>query len=372
MGISKVVIWVNAIFCPMIVALFIVVTVIMQGEINHQRKTVQKALDSQHKQIINLHQLVRNTENSTINILNTTVVDIQESMQQEVASVGDITSKNILVQGAATFTVLCIMVFLWHMASHLRNMYQPIIQRKILAVLWMTPIYATTALLMLILDDPLATEWLAVIKDFYEAYCIYMFLSLLIAILGRGDREEVVNLLTTRADHLHPPVHFCGFSPFLNRQKYEGNPHGLADAVLYQCQFCAMIYVFSRPVTSIGMAISNTVLGAEWTWKSPQFVFVILQNVSIFLALSGLVAFYHATRDFLAWCNPFPKFICIKGVVFMTFWQVRSYIVLLISFHFGPLVSCFILRHRHFLTALLYIYIYIYTLFIYFYPTYLP
>jgi len=69
------------------------------------------------------------------------------------------------------------------------------------------------------------------------------------------------------------------------------------------------------------MAVSNTALGTDWTWKSPQFVFVIIQNVSIFLALSGLVAFYHATRDFLAWCNPFPKFICIKGVVFMTFWQ---------------------------------------------------
>ena len=309
MGISKVVIWANAIFCPMIVALFIVVTVILQGEINHQRTTVQKALDTQHKQIVNLHKLVRNTENSTITILNTTVVEVQESMQQEVASVGENTSKNILVQGAATFTVLCIMVFLWHLSSHLRNMHQPIIQRKILAVLWMTPIYATTALLMLILDNPLATEWIAVIKDFYEAYCIYMFLSLLIAILGRGDREEVVNLMTTRADHLHPPVHFCGFSPFLNRRKYEGNPHGFADAVLYQCQFCAMIYVFSRPVTSIGMAVSNTVLGTEWTWKSPQFIFVIMQNVSIFLALSGLVAFYHATRDFLAWCNPFPKYV---------------------------------------------------------------
>mmetsp|Transcript_735 Transcript_735/g.1566 ORF Transcript_735/g.1566 Transcript_735/m.1566 type:complete len:348 (+) Transcript_735:373-1416(+) len=319
MAFYKTVVWINAIFCPMIVAFFIVSIVILQSEIHHGQTATTAALHNQHQQIIHLQNQVKNSMNSTKSLLNTTVVEVQESMAQEVATVGDETSKNILVQGAATFTVLCIMVFLWHISTHLRNMHQPIIQRKIMAVLWMTPIYGTTALLSLILDNPIATEWIAVIKDFYEAYCIYIFLALLIAILGRGDREEVVNLLTTRADHLMPPVHFCGCSPFLNRRKYDGNPHGLADAVLYQCQFCAMIYVFSRPVTSIGMAISNQVLGTEWTYKSPQFVFVILQNISIFLALSGLVAFYHATRDFLAWCNPFPKFLCIKGVVFMTF-----------------------------------------------------
>ena len=44
-------------------------------------------------------------------------------------------------------------------------------------------------------------------------------------------------------------------------------------------------------------------------------------NVSVFVAFSGLVKFYHAVHNELAWCRPFPKFMCIKGVVFMTFWQ---------------------------------------------------
>lgn len=39
------------------------------------------------------------------------------------------------------------------------------------------------------------------------------------------------------------------------------------------------------------------------------------------MAFSGLIKFYHAVQDELAWCKPFPKFLCIKGIVFMTFWQ---------------------------------------------------
>merc|ERR1712038_1077646 len=53
----------------------------------------------------------------------------------------------------------------------------------------------------------------------------------------------------------------------------------------------------------------------------PKFWLVVVQNVSVFLAFSGLLKFYHAVQDDLACCRPFPKFLCIKGIVFMTFWQ---------------------------------------------------
>merc|ERR1719203_249526 len=55
--------------------------------------------------------------------------------------------------------------------------------------------------------------------------------------------------------------------------------------------------------------------------RSPEFYFLIADNVSVFMAFSGLLKFYHAVQDDLSWCRPFPKFLCIKGVVFMTFWQ---------------------------------------------------
>ena len=53
----------------------------------------------------------------------------------------------------------------------------------------------------------------------------------------------------------------------------------------------------------------------------PQLYMTLVTNVSIFFAFAGLMKFYHAMKDELIWCNPFNKFLCIKGVVFMTFWQ---------------------------------------------------
>jgi len=272
-------------------------------------------------EVADLKEQMIHTVNTTIVYLNSTVAEATESMKQEVKDVdAQVNEQGSLMayQGAGTFSIFSVIVFLWHMTSHIREMHEPSVQRKILAILWMVPIYAVTSWISLVFGG--RVEWyIAIIKDMYEAYCIYMFLSFLIAVLGKGDRSAVVDLLTDRADHLRPPLDCCGI--FFNETRYEGNPRGRADAVLYQCQFCTMQFVFFRPFTTLGMALSNQFYGTRWDYRSPQFFFAIIQNVSIFTAFSGLLKFYHATREDLSWCNPFPKFLCIKGVVFMTFWQ---------------------------------------------------
>jgi hypothetical protein len=41
--------------------------------------------------------------------------------------------------------------------------------------------------------------------------------------------------------------------------------------------------------------------GGAMDYRSPQFYIVILQNVSVFLAFSGLLNFYHAVQEDLKW-----------------------------------------------------------------------
>ena len=68
-------------------------------------------------------------------------------------------------QVAGTFTILSCLISMWHMGSHTRKMNQPAIQRKILAILWMCPIYVSAR-------DGLAKEfWMLVC--FHRIYLIF-------------------------------------------------------------------------------------------------------------------------------------------------------------------------------------------------------
>lgn len=235
-------------------------------------------------------------------------------------------------QLAGTFCLLAILISMWHMTAHIREFKRPFVQRKILAILWMSPIYAVTSWLSLVF--PKFEGYLAIIKDFYEAYVIYQFLGFCISVLGKGDREEVVDLLAKHTDHLDPPMRMCGWC----RGEYSySSPEALARAVLLQCQIFAMQFVFFKPLTAVGLfscqKFENLCTVPDdhhfILWgvvpvhliESPVLWLKVIQNISVFMAFSGLLKFYHAVQDELAWCNPFPKFLCIKGIVFMTFWQ---------------------------------------------------
>lgn len=126
-------------------------------------------------------------------------------------------------------------------------MHQPFVQRKILSILWMSPVYGLTSFLCLVVP-PSGDPYLEILKDFYEAFVIYQFLSFLIAVIGRGDRQTVVRTLARHADHLRPPYKFLGC---LFHPRPEESDEALANSVLLECQVLAMQFVFLRPATAI-------------------------------------------------------------------------------------------------------------------------
>jgi hypothetical protein len=278
--------------------------------------------------------------NVTLERLSATVDKAEEEISEEVEKVKKDVEQYVLTtqdqfsmensfmvyQLAGTFTLLSCLISMWHMTAHLRRMNQPDAQRRILSILWMSPIYAVTSWFSLVFIS--AQGYLAIIKDGYEAYIIYQFLGFCIAVLGKGDRNTVVDLLARHADHLTPPFRLFGFCEVFGCCKpepYEDN-RALASAILLQCQLFAMQFVFFRPLTTTAMVVLEHMqyYGAgdgPTDYRAPQFYITIVQNVSIFVAFTGLLKFYHAVDKDLAWCRPFAKFLCIKGVVFMTFWQ---------------------------------------------------
>mmetsp|Transcript_28417 Transcript_28417/g.67650 ORF Transcript_28417/g.67650 Transcript_28417/m.67650 type:complete len:344 (+) Transcript_28417:310-1341(+) len=82
------------------------------------------------------------------------------------------------------------------------------------------------------------------------------------------------------------------------------------------------VYVIT-PLSIITVILFERGLYMEGDWKlSSSYLYVqILYNISYGLALSALFFFYYGTKELLQPFNPVLKFVTIKGVVFLTFWQ---------------------------------------------------
>lgn len=112
---------------------------------------------------------------------------------------------------------------------------------------------------------------------------------------------------------------------------YRNEKMSIAATWLFQCKLLAMQFVLLNPCLAVfplvvgifGFDASTPMINADGSinWSSFPLWDAILQNVSICVAFWGLWVFYHGTTKELEWCNPWPKFLCIKGIVFMTYYQ---------------------------------------------------
>ncbi|GBN24902.1 Transmembrane protein 184B [Araneus ventricosus] len=59
----------------------------------------------------------------------------------------------------------------------------------------------------------------------------------------------------------------------------------------------------------------------DWRPESGYLYITIIYNISVTLALYGLVLFYFATHELLSPYEPVWKFLTVKSVIFLSFWQ---------------------------------------------------
>lgn len=297
----------------------------------------------------NLNAVVKSAQD----IINAEVSNVKQDIHQYVeATDKQFARENDFVkyQLAGTFTLLGCLICLYHMTQHLRNFYKPDVQRRVMAVIWMVPMYDITSWLSLVF--PSIEMVLGAIRDFYEAYAVYTFIALLIAVIEDGKGlQGMIKLLIEQiveerrqvaeynpeihkikpVEHIRPPIP-CGY--------VYHKPFTVATQWLWQCKLLVMQFVFFKPLLS-SLPFIITVCGIDYhnetillngtlnsvsdiNWNAPKLYVTILQNLSVALAFYGLLSFYHGTEKDLAWIDPWPKFLCIKGVVFMTFWQNAS------------------------------------------------
>jgi Organic solute transporter Ostalpha len=91
-------------------------------------------------------------------------------------------------------------------------------------------------------------------------------------------------------------------------------------------------FVLIKPFTAIVAIIferQGIYHEGHFEFSSGYLYLSAVNNVSISLSLYCLVLFYMATEERLKPFSPFAKFLCIKAILFFSFWQACFFTVLL-------------------------------------------
>lgn len=182
-------------------------------------------------------------------------------------------------------------------------------QRYIVRIIFMVPVYSLTSFACLLAED--ASIYIITIRDCYEAWIIYNFMSLCLEYVGGPGAVEVkmqgVVLLPswTAGTCCLPAMPVNG--QFIRKVKRG-----------------ALQFVILKPI----LAILTVVLYAtgnytEGNWSpGGSFLWItIVYNITYTVALYALLLFYLGTHDLLVPFRPLLKFIVVKAVIFLTFWQ---------------------------------------------------
>lgn len=227
-----------------------------------------------------------------------TIVSVQREIKKQ--------EKTALIGGI--FVILALPISIYEITQHMVYYSRPSLQKHIVRILWMVPTYALNAWIGLVY--PKFGIYVDSARECYEAYVIYNFLVYLLTYLNEEMDLEINLALKPQIKHSFP---LC----WLPNWK-------MGRELVHNCKHGILQYTLIRSLTT-GAAFICELKGVygEGEFKANvAFPYIIaINNISQFMAMYCLVLFYRANKEELKPMEPIGKFLCIKAVVFFSFFQ---------------------------------------------------
>lgn len=183
----------------------------------------------------------------------------------------------------------------------------------------MVPIYAVDCWLALRFKE--ATIYFDTIRECYEAYVIYNFYTYCTVYLQEFCNPGLELIVARKPQQRH----FWPMRVVLESPR-------MGEPFLRLCRHGVINYVVMRPLTTTIAFITeaNGVYG-DGQILNPLVAFpylTLINNLSQAWAMYCLILFYKVTHEELAPIRPFAKFLTVKAVVFLSFWQGQCILLL--------------------------------------------
>ena len=221
---------------------------------------------------------------------------------------------------AGSFALFATVISFIGIYMHLRNYRRPDLQRLIVRILLMVPVYALESWISLCFHQ--AAPYLDATRDCYEAFVVYTFFTLLVNYLG-GER-----VILQRPDYQTPVSHIWPLSLFYPKMNL-----GRSSTFLWIKRGILQFVVLKPVLAIVTMYLQFHDLYEEGNFDVAQgYVWIqIIYNLSVGISMYCLIVFYLGNQTPLEPFRPVPKFLSVKAVVFFSFWQ-NGVIVLAVKF----------------------------------------
>ncbi|EPQ30311.1 uncharacterized protein PFL1_02426 [Pseudozyma flocculosa PF-1] len=208
---------------------------------------------------------------------------------------------------------------IWLIWKHLTYYTQPSQQRHIVRLLIMVPIYAIVSFMSYLFYHE--ALYYQTIRDCYEAVLVTSFFYLLVSYTGDTRSEVHAVFRSLEVGKWVWP---------LGSWKYR--PDGMH--FLWIMKISVLQYAIVRPVctlAAVGLEYFDLYCLASWMPWFGHVWCVTLISISVTVAMYCLIAFYYPIRHLVDPYKPILKFLAIKTIVFITFWQ-DTFLSFLVSF----------------------------------------